>query len=90
MAAPFGGWGALEFLVFRPCDNLVLELCGHIVEVVGVASHTDKKVLILVWVSLCLKQGGSIDHIKLDMMTAEVEVCADEANYLLEVFVTLE
>ena len=90
MAAPFGGWGALEFLILRTCNNLVLELRGHVVEVVRVASHTYKKVLILVWVSLCLKEGSSIDYVELDMMTAEVEVCADEAHNLLEVFATLE
>ena len=36
-------------------DDFVLELFGHVVEVVGVASHPDEQVSVLVGMFLCIE-----------------------------------
>ncbi len=36
----------LKLRIFSSCDNLILQLFRHIVEIVGVACHSDKQVFV--------------------------------------------
>ena len=80
----------LYFLVFRAGDNLVLQLLGHVVEVVAVAGNADEEVAVLVGVLLCVEEGGGVDNVELDVMAAELEVGADEVSEFAHVFLALQ
>ena len=58
--------------------DFVLQLLGHVVEVVAVAGDADQQVTVFLGMLLGVVQGGGINDVELDMVTAELEVGADE------------
>ena len=60
----------LEVVVLCPCDNLILQLFGHIVEIIRVAGHAHQQITVVLRVFLGVEQRLGIYDIKLDMMTA--------------------
>src|SRR3990167_7703068 len=71
--------------VLRPRDDLVLERFGEIAEVIAVACHADDQVAMPLRVRLRLAQRGGGDDVELDVVAAEREVGAHEADEPIEV-----
>ena len=59
-----------EFIVLRSCDDFVLQLLRHVVEVVGVARHADEQVFVVIRLLLGIEQGLRIDDVELDVMSS--------------------
>lgn len=80
----------LYCVVFRSGNDFVLELFGHVVEVVAVTGNADKEVFVLVGMLLCIEKGLCVNDVELDVMTTELEICANHRRAFLDVVVTLE
>ena len=65
-----------------PCDDLILQLRSHVVEIVGITSHTHQQVTVVFGMALRIEQGGGIDNIKLDMMATHLEIGTDQTGQL--------
>ena len=68
----------LHLVVFRPCDNLILQLFRHIIEIVGITSHTYQQIPVFIGMLLRIMKSRRIYDIKLNMMTAKLKVRPDE------------
>ena len=64
----------LERFVRRAGDDLVLELCAEIAEVVAMAGDAHDQVAVSLGVGLRLAQCAGIDDVELDMVAAHGEV----------------
>ena len=77
-------------IILSAGDNLVLKLLGHIVEVVGIAGHTNQQVAVFVRMLLGIVERRRIDDIELDVMATKLKICTYERGQLLLVFLTLQ
>ena len=77
----------LHLVVLGAGDDLVLQLFGHIVEIVAIASHANEQIAILVGMLLGIEEGSGVNDVELDVVSAELEVGADERSHLLEILV---
>ena len=68
----------LERVVLCSCNNLVLKLLSHIVEIVGISSHTHKQILVAIWLLLSVDEGLCVYDVELNVMPSHAEVGADE------------
>lgn len=68
----------LETLLRVPCDDLFLLIVVEIYEVVAVAGDADQEAAVFVGIRLRVAQRIFVDDVELDVVSAELEVGADE------------
>lgn len=71
-------------------DDFVLQLLSHVVKVVAVASNTNEQVAVVLRMLLGIEERLGVNDVELDVMTAELEVGADERGELFQVFVATQ
>ena len=64
----------LHLVVFRPCDNLILQLFRHIIEIVGVACHSYQQIPVFIGMLLRIMKSRRIYDI---IMSLEVNIIWD-------------
>ena len=79
-----------EGVILCPCNDFVLKLFGHVVEVVGIASHTYEQVFVVIGLLLGIEQGLCINDVELDMVSTHAEIGADEGHEFHEIFIALQ
>ena len=70
--------------MFRAGNDLVLQRLAKVTEVIAIAGHPYDQAAVLLGVQLCLSQGGSVYHVKLDVMTIQAEIRADQLDQVIQ------
>ena len=73
-----------------PGYDLFLMILVQINEIVAVTCNTHKQVAIRLWSRLCLAECISVDHVKLNMMAIEPEICTKEMGEFIYALFTVK
>ena len=77
-------------VVLRPGEDLFLDVWAEHYEVVGVSGDTDQEIAVFFRVLESVLQHGFIDNVELNMVSALIEVTADERCSFVKVLLRLE
>jgi hypothetical protein len=68
------GNDVLERLMFCAFDDLILKIFANVYKIITVAGNPHDEVPVFFWLLLGLPEGVCVDHVKLNMVTIELEV----------------
>jgi len=80
----------LKCFILCPFNHFVLQVGVHIVEIVAVTGHSHQQITVIFGASLRCQQSCSVNHIKLNVVTSERKVTADEVTQFFDVFFTFQ
>ena len=65
-------------LVFRSCNDLILQSLAEVAEVVAVAGDAHDEIAVLLRMSLCFAERCGVHHVELNMMAPQLKIRSDE------------